>query len=135
VTFCVCKHLSRPRCTDLFWLHSHVRRRAPTIPCSCVFSLERDRTTRATSDPCGGARTSAYRHLLVFADDQYAHGIFRNWVKLTLHAQDGLGRADEGATAGTPGGGGGPGRTVDRDLIRWAFSRLDSTNRFPDRPA
>lgn len=73
--------------------------------------------------------------LLVFADDQYAHGIFRNWVKLTLHVQDGLGRADEGATAGTPGGGGGPGRTVDRDLIRWAFSRLDSTNRFPDRPA
>jgi hypothetical protein len=59
--------------------------------------------------------------LLVFADDAYAHGIFRNWVKLTLNVQEGL-RRD-------------PGRPIDRDLIRWAFSRLDSTNRFPDRPA
>nr|WSS66308.1 hypothetical protein OG284_36395 [Streptomyces sp. NBC_01177] len=47
---------------------------------------------------------------LVFADERAAHGNFRAWAQLTAHLRTGLART------GRP--------RVDRELLRWAFSRL-----------
>ncbi|MFF7717579.1 hypothetical protein [Streptomyces sp. NPDC007988] len=53
--------------------------------------------------------------LILFTDDHAGHGSFRNWAKLTLHLQDAL---EEN-----------PDLTLTKDLVRWAFSRLDPTTR------
>ncbi|MFI6125410.1 AAA family ATPase [Streptomyces sp. NPDC051064] len=47
---------------------------------------------------------------LVFADERAAHGNFRAWAQLTAHLRTALARS------GRP--------RVDRELLRWAFSRL-----------
>ncbi|WP_187280385.1 ATP-binding protein [Streptomyces sp. IB2014 016-6] len=57
--------------------------------------------------------------LILYADDHCAHGSFRNWAKLTLHLKSAL---DDH-----------PDHTLDKDLIRWAFSRLDPTARHVPR--
>ena len=47
---------------------------------------------------------------IAFADEHAAHGNFRTWARLTAHLRTGLART---------------GRTrVDREVLRWAFSRL-----------
>ncbi|MFI1018188.1 AAA family ATPase [Streptomyces sp. NPDC020965] len=53
--------------------------------------------------------------LVLYTDDHAGHGSFRNWAKLTLHLRDAL---DDN-----------PGLTLTKDLVRWAFSRLDPTTR------
>ncbi|MFG3480105.1 AAA family ATPase [Streptomyces sp. NPDC047980] len=53
--------------------------------------------------------------LILYTDDHAGHGSFRNWAKLTLHLQDAL---EEN-----------PDLTLTKDLVRWAFSRLDPTTR------
>ncbi|MFI0990652.1 AAA family ATPase [Streptomyces exfoliatus] len=55
--------------------------------------------------------------LILYTDDHAGHGSFRNWAKLTLHLADAL---EEN-----------PNLTLSKDLIRWAFSRLDPTTRLP----
>lgn len=57
---------------------------------------------------------------LAFVDDTFAHGVFRNWAKVTAGVQRAKRRE--------------PGRQVDIRLIRWVFSRLDSTDRYPHPP-
>ncbi|MGX8910216.1 AAA family ATPase [Streptomyces netropsis] len=54
--------------------------------------------------------------LILWTDDIGGHGAFRNWAKVTFHLQDAI--QDN------------PGLTVSKDLIRWAFSRMDSTTRY-----
>ncbi|MFF3327600.1 hypothetical protein [Streptomyces sp. NPDC002889] len=47
---------------------------------------------------------------ITFADSRAAHGNFRNWARLTAHVRTGLARTRR--------------PRVDRDLLRWAVSRL-----------
>ncbi|GGS72524.1 hypothetical protein GCM10010222_11660 [Streptomyces tanashiensis] len=61
--------------------------------------------------------TGADPDLILYTDDHAGHGSFRNWAKLTIHLTDAL---EEN-----------PDLTLSKDLIRWAFSRLDSTTRLP----
>ncbi|MCC3769178.1 ATP-binding protein, partial [Streptomyces sp. UNOC14_S4] len=53
--------------------------------------------------------------LILWTDDRACHGAFRTWARLTAHLQDAF--EDN------------PGLALDKDLIRWAFSHLDSTTR------
>ncbi|MET7540067.1 ATP-binding protein [Streptomyces sp. NPDC005507] len=55
--------------------------------------------------------------LILYTDDRSGHGSFRNWAKITLLLHDAL--SDN------------PELTLNKDLIRWVFSRLDSTQRLP----
>ncbi|MEU4730429.1 ATP-binding protein [Streptomyces sp. NPDC023588] len=50
---------------------------------------------------------------IAFADRHAAHGNFRNWARLTVHVRLALPRT------GRP--------RVDREVLRWAFSRLGTT--------
>jgi len=59
--------------------------------------------------------------LLLWIDDHAGHGSFRNWAKLTFHLQDAL--EDD------------PDLAFSKDLVRWAFSHLDSTTRYSPPPA
>lgn len=58
--------------------------------------------------------------ILTFTNDTYARGVFRNWAKVTAGVQRAKHRD--------------PQRPVDIPLIRWVFSRLDSTDRYPRLP-
>lgn len=60
------------------------------------------------------------QEVLVFTNDTAAHGIFRNWAKVTAGVQRAKRRDPE--------------RPVDIPLIRWVLARLDSTDRYPGFP-
>jgi hypothetical protein len=55
--------------------------------------------------------------VLLWIDDCAGHGSFRTWANLTVILQDAL---DDD-----------PKLTFTKDLVRWAFSQLDPTTRFP----
>lgn len=55
--------------------------------------------------------------VLLWIDDCAGHGCFRTWANLTVILQDAL---DDD-----------PNLTFSKDLVRWAFSQLDPTTRFP----
>ncbi|WP_329309622.1 ATP-binding protein [Streptomyces sp. NBC_01262] len=55
--------------------------------------------------------------LLLWIDDRATHGCFRDWANLTVILQDAL---DDD-----------PNLVFSKDLVRWAFSQLDPTTRFP----
>ncbi|MGW0579359.1 AAA family ATPase [Streptomyces sp. NPDC002920] len=55
--------------------------------------------------------------VLLWIDDCAGHGCFRTWANLTVILQDTL---DDD-----------PKLTFSKDLVRWAFSQLDPTTRFP----
>ncbi|MFE3328852.1 AAA family ATPase [Streptomyces sp. NPDC059176] len=55
--------------------------------------------------------------VLLWIDDCAGHGCFRTWANLTVILQDAL---DDD-----------PKLTFSKDLVRWAFSQLDPTTRFP----
>ncbi|MFJ4188959.1 AAA family ATPase [Kitasatospora sp. NPDC089509] len=55
--------------------------------------------------------------LIMYTDDYICHGNFRSWANVTYHARDEIART--------------PGLVLDKKLIRWIMSRLDSTT--PDR--
>ncbi|MGP3946528.1 AAA family ATPase [Streptomyces sp. 6N106] len=55
--------------------------------------------------------------LLLWIDDCAGHGCFRSWANLTVIIQDAL---DDD-----------PNLTLSKDLVRWAFSQIDPTTRFP----
>ncbi|GAA1732955.1 MULTISPECIES: ATP-binding protein [Streptomyces] len=57
----------------------------------------------------------ADQDLLAFTDDAGAHGYFRNWAKITFHAQEALKKNPE--------------LTMSKELIRWILGRLDTTTR------
>jgi hypothetical protein len=52
---------------------------------------------------------------LLWVDDLACHGNFRNWAKVTFHLQEALRRR--------------PDETLNRELLGWVFSRLDSRAR------
>lgn len=60
------------------------------------------------------------QEVLVFTNDTAAHGIFRNWAKVTGGVQRAK-RRD-------------PDRPVDIPLIQWVLARLDSADRYPGPP-
>ncbi|MFF2956770.1 hypothetical protein ACFVVU_36185 [Kitasatospora sp. NPDC057965] len=51
----------------------------------------------------------------MYSDDYVCHGNFRSWANVTYHARDEMTRN--------------PGLALDKKLIRWIMSRLDSTLR------
>lgn len=53
--------------------------------------------------------------LVLYTDDFVCHGNFRNWANVTYHARDEMDRD--------------PSLKLDKNLIRWIMSRLDSTRR------
>ncbi|MFF7705586.1 AAA family ATPase [Streptomyces lydicus] len=55
--------------------------------------------------------------VLLWIDDCAGHGCFRTWANLTVILQDAL---DDDLNL-----------TFSKDLVRWAFSQLDPTTRFP----
>lgn len=51
---------------------------------------------------------------LLFTDDVAAHGVFRTWAKITYHVKRSLQNN--------------PDLEVNRDLLRWVFSKLGRRN-------
>ncbi|MFE1907373.1 AAA family ATPase [Streptomyces gardneri] len=80
---------------------------APLTPAEVLATIPAYHSIWSGSDP----------ELILYTDDHAGHGSFRSWAKLTLHLTDAL---EENPT-----------HTLTKDLVRWAFSRLDSSSRLP----